>query len=352
MTTELAIRHANGVALTDKIEYARFLAKSGLLPVSFREHPENVLYAYEMGELLGLHPMAAITGIHVIEGKPSISAGLISALVRRAGHRIRVQSTGDGDDMRARCQITRADDPGFTYSAVWDMPRAKQAGLLGKTNWQRYPAAMLKARAISECARDACQEVLLGIKYTPDELGAEDDGGEVVSDGFSTHPNGMIDASRLSDDERSMAGLMTTGQRVEHNELRRMNEPPPGAVVKQPGTDPDDPWYDPPAPAAQDAPPLAPAPPAEDAPHHTQARKPALDKLQALFDQLQLDNAEQGTVIHWLCGGEWTATASQVKNVCGPLEDFLKAADGDVAEARTALWARYRATHDPTDEDI
>src|SRR5262249_36026053 len=135
-STDIAIRQSGIVAgLGEKIEYARFLAKSGLLPQAFREHPENILYPYEMGELLGLHPVAAITGIHVIEGKPSISAGLISALVRRAGHRIRVESAGEGDALRARCQIVRADDPGFTYSATWTMDRAKQADLLSKANW-------------------------------------------------------------------------------------------------------------------------------------------------------------------------------------------------------------------------
>src|SRR5262249_44858070 len=214
-STELDVRQAGTVAgLGEKIEYARFLAKSGLLPQAFREHPENVLYAYEMGELLGLHPMAAITGIHVIEGKPSISAGLISALVRRAGHRIRVESAGDGDEMRARCQIVRADDPGFTYSATWTMARAKQADLLGKANWRKFPQAMLKARAVSECARDACQEVLIGIKYTPDELGAEDDGGEVLDEGYRTFPDGRVDISRASEDEKAANGFMPRPQRV------------------------------------------------------------------------------------------------------------------------------------------
>ena len=36
---------------------------------------------------------------------------------------------------------------------------------------------------------------------------------------------------------------MTTAQRVEHNELRRMNEPAPAAVVKLERTPDDDPFY-------------------------------------------------------------------------------------------------------------
>jgi hypothetical protein len=76
--------------------------------------------------------------------------------------------------------------------------------------------------------------------------------------------------------------------------------------------------------------------------HRGQAGKPALDKLTALFDTLQLDEAEQETVIAWLAGGEWTASAAQIKNVAGPLDDFLKHAEGNIPAAREAMWAAYR----------
>ncbi|MFJ2375010.1 hypothetical protein ACIOZL_19705 [Streptomyces sp. NPDC087769] len=169
MTTEL-VRHqpAGPASLPDKMQYAKALAASGMLPSQYRNQPANLLYALEFADSLGLHPMAAITGVHVIEGKPSASSALISALVRRAGHKLRVT----GDDTRAVAQIVRADDPGFTFECVWTMDRAQQAGLTGKKVWKQYPAAMLKARAITEVAREACEEALSGMHYTPEELGA------------------------------------------------------------------------------------------------------------------------------------------------------------------------------------
>ncbi|HEV8197644.1 MAG TPA: hypothetical protein VGP87_13445, partial [Gemmatimonadales bacterium] len=108
----------------------------------------------------------------------------------------------------------------------------------------RYPAAMLKARAISEVARDACQEVLLGIAYTPAELGADDDGGEIIHDGWPTR-DGIVDPSQMTEGEKDAAGLMTRSQRVQHDALRRMGEPPAGAVqiIREP--DPEDPWAGP-----------------------------------------------------------------------------------------------------------
>ena len=184
--TALALRADPSVTLPAKIAYARELANSGLLPAAYRRQPANVLYAVEYGDMLGLAPMAAITGIHIIEGKPSASAGLISGLVRRAGHKLHVT----GNTKSATCTITRSDDPEHPFVVTWtlrknadDNPSAEEAGLLNKQVWKNYPSSMLKSRAITQCARDACEEALYGLHYTPEELGAEvDEDGAVVGE--------------------------------------------------------------------------------------------------------------------------------------------------------------------------
>lgn len=167
--TELAIRSA--ASLPEKIGYAKALAASGMLPAQYQNQPANLLWAIEYGETLGITAMAAITGVHVIERKPSASAALIGGLVRRAGHKLRVT----GDNKAATAQIIRSDDPDYTFEVTFTIDDAKTAGLLGKPVWKNYPAAMLKSRAITQVARDACEEVLFGLHYTPEELGAETD---------------------------------------------------------------------------------------------------------------------------------------------------------------------------------
>jgi hypothetical protein len=187
----IALR-SDAQSMPAKIAYAQELANSGLLPAAFRRNPANVLFAVEYGDMLGLAPMAAITGIHVIEGKPSASAGLISALVRRAGHKLRVT----GDSNSATCQIIRCDDPDYTFEVTWTLrkngdghPSAEEAGLLRKGTWTNYPASMLKSRAITQCARDACEEALFGLHYTPEELGAEvDEEGRVYGGTLTGEP--------------------------------------------------------------------------------------------------------------------------------------------------------------------
>lgn len=171
MTAEI-VKAQPAPSLPDMVRYAEHLAGANLLPGQYRKQPANVLYAMEYGRTLGITPLAAITGIHVIEGKPSASAALISGLVRRAGHKLRVR----GNDTEAWAQIVRSDDPDYEgYQVTWTLDRARQAGLANKDVWRKYPAAMLKARAITEVARDACEEVLFGLHYTPEELGASVD---------------------------------------------------------------------------------------------------------------------------------------------------------------------------------
>src|SRR5690606_5901831 len=162
-------------SLSDRLEYSKALAISNLLPPQYRGKPENVLYAIEFGRSLGIEPIVAITGVHIIEGKPTASAGLISALVRRAGHRLRVWVERDdqGRLVKACATIHRSDEPDFEFRTAWTMARAQAAGLTGKQVWRTSPDAMLKARAITEVAREACEEALSGVSYTPEELGAE-----------------------------------------------------------------------------------------------------------------------------------------------------------------------------------
>lgn len=191
MSTEIAVRAAT---LPEKMQYAKALAFSGMLPEQYRKQPANVLWAVEYGETIGISPMAAITGVHMIEGKPTASAALISGLVRRAGHRLR-----SGYDPKTRtgwAEIVRNDDPDYTFRSEWDLDRAIEAELVqvgpngqliakdskGRSKpWKKFYPSMTKARATTEVARDACEEVLFGLHYTPEELGADtDDEGNLV----------------------------------------------------------------------------------------------------------------------------------------------------------------------------
>ena len=151
------------------MELAKALASSDLLPPHYRGKPANVLVGIGYGHALGLAPLVALNAITVIQGKPTLSAQLQSALVRRAGHRLHVVS----DDEKATATLVRCDDPTTQHTATWTLDMARKAGLLNGSAWRQYPDAMLAARATTTVIRNAASDVLLGVAYTPDELGGE-----------------------------------------------------------------------------------------------------------------------------------------------------------------------------------
>lgn len=172
--TELTVHQQTTTDLAQQMDYAAAVSKAGILPRAYQGNPGSVLIAMGLGSAMGLSPAESLYRIHVIEGKPSASAELIAANVRRAGHRLRVS----GDARSATVTIIRADDPEFPFEVTWKIEDAQRAGLTGKGVWKSYPAAMLKARAITECARTACPEALYGVVYTDEELGGGSAGAE------------------------------------------------------------------------------------------------------------------------------------------------------------------------------
>lgn len=157
------------------------LIKSGMLPQGVKS-PEAAVAIILKGRELGVPPMQALSHIHVISGKPTLSAELMLAMVMKAGHEVWIVET-NGE----RCAIAgkrRGSDR--EQSLTFSMEDAKRAGVLNNPTWKKYPDAMLRARAISAFCRMFAPDVLMGASYTPEELGAEVDGeGEVLDVTYS-----------------------------------------------------------------------------------------------------------------------------------------------------------------------
>lgn len=159
-------------------QQASVIAKSGLAPRAVST-PEKILVIAMKARELSLPPMQGLSHIHIVEGRPTLSAELMVALVQRAGHKLRVLETSS-----QKCVVegVRADDPRYPSRVEWTMDDARAAGVAGKGPWKSYPAAMLRARAISALCRFAFADVLMGAAYVPEELGAEvNEDGEVLS---------------------------------------------------------------------------------------------------------------------------------------------------------------------------
>jgi len=168
MSAEITVHSsAAQMSVSERQHYASVLADARMIPKAFQKSPADIFVAIEYGNALGIAPIVALNEINVINGTPSLSASMMASLARNAGHRVRTQNLEDGS---AVCEIIRSDDPEFTHRSEWDQKKAQGAGLWGKGHWAKDPATMLRWRAISECVRMACPEVLGGLKYTSEEV--------------------------------------------------------------------------------------------------------------------------------------------------------------------------------------
>lgn len=153
--------------MTDRIEHAKIVAQSSLIPAEYRGKPADIVWAMDIGDALGVPYTQVMQSMVVARGKMTMSADLMGAVVRRAGHKLRLRE--DGDSVTA--DLIRADDPDYTFTVTWDKAKAQAAGLWGSRGpWQQYPRQMLRARAITEVCRQGASDALAGTVYTPEEL--------------------------------------------------------------------------------------------------------------------------------------------------------------------------------------
>lgn len=165
--------------LQERTDYIARLAPSTILPVAYRGNAANAFVAAETGAALGLEPLQALASIAVINGRATLSSDLMAAVIRRAGHTLRIV---ENSPESVTATLIRADDKTFKFEVTWDKDKAVKAGLWGqKGPWSQYPTQMLRARAITEVARQGASEALMGMIYSPEDFGATiTDTGEVI----------------------------------------------------------------------------------------------------------------------------------------------------------------------------
>ena len=153
--------------LNTELRAAETMAQADMLPDRFKGKPANVLVAREIAIAMGEAPWVVMSELYFVGNTPTFSAKYMRSRVRAAGHILR--ESFDPDTMTATCTIIRSDDPGYEHIVTWDMKKAHAHGLGDKGHWKKNPELMLKNRAVSECVRGACNEVMGGVDYTPDE---------------------------------------------------------------------------------------------------------------------------------------------------------------------------------------
>lgn len=191
-------------SLRETITLGEILAKSGFF-ADARSAAQAVVKVLA-GRELGFSPIASMTGVHVIEGKPSVGAHLMASMIKRSGRY---------DYKVVRCDksacklhfLERSGDRQDRWQDLGDieltMEEAVASGLaIGrdgkiKTNWARNTDDMLFARCISKGFRRYCPDLTGGVTvYDPDEMDRSAEpipGPQPVDASYTvTHPDGTV----------------------------------------------------------------------------------------------------------------------------------------------------------------
>ena len=137
------------VPFTELQAMATVIAKAGSFGFKTMEQAAALMLVAQAD---GLHPAKAATHYHIINGKPSLQS---------AGGKVNWDMYGDGV-----VTGTFSHPKGGSVTITWTYERAKKAGV---GNLEKFPAAMLRARCISEGVRTVYPGVIVGM-YTPDEV--------------------------------------------------------------------------------------------------------------------------------------------------------------------------------------
>lgn len=200
---------------------AQQLVPTGFLPKAV-DTPQKAVAIVLKGRELGIPPMYALSNITVIQGKPTANAELMLALVKRAYGRDVIWVEKSTPAVAAIGYLVHGK-PKF-YEFTIDM--AQKAGLMSNPTWNKYPDAMLRARAISAVCRMEFPEVIGGM-YVPGELGEpvriDEQTGEVTSVDYEIPAPSALASPQRPDRETAMRRLhaVAAEQGITHDDLHR-----------------------------------------------------------------------------------------------------------------------------------
>lgn len=165
---ELAIRNA-GAPSEHEMMVFQTMAKAAVDSKMYRGVGDQagVMMIMLSARELGIPPCQALNGgINIINGKAEISARMMSALIRKAGHEIKVKEISDNG-----CTLIGVrKDTGESQEATFTIADAQKAGLVKPGGgWAKWPSDMCFARALSRLARQLFSDVI-GIGYVEGEI--------------------------------------------------------------------------------------------------------------------------------------------------------------------------------------
>lgn len=157
----------NSLVKTERLQFgeivnmAQAFAESGMFPDM--KVAAQCIVKIQAGQEIGIPPFAAMTGIHIIKGRPTIGAGLIATRVKGSGkYDYKVIQQDD-----KACSLDFYQGKEKLGNSTFTIEQARKAGT---QNLDKFPANMLFARAVSNGVKWYCPDVFAGPVYTEGEI--------------------------------------------------------------------------------------------------------------------------------------------------------------------------------------
>lgn len=152
-------------------QIATAISRTEFVPKDFRGDPDKTATAILYGKSLGLDPLAALSNIFVVHGRPAMYSRTMVALAQRAGVEFqRTAATEQQVTVHARRKGSQT-----WQEFTWTIARATKAGYTTNAKYKTDPIGMLTAKAFAEAVRVIAPDVLMGIAVSEEvELGDYD----------------------------------------------------------------------------------------------------------------------------------------------------------------------------------
>lgn len=156
---------SNQLTTTEMLSIADSFAQSGMFPDI--KSASQAAVKIQAGKEFGIQPFAAMTGIHIIQGKPVIGAGLMASRVKASG-RYDYRVTAHDEKV---CSIeyfavngAKKESIGVSTFTIEDARKA------GTKNLDKFPKNMLFARAMSNGVKWYTPDIYDVPVYVPEEM--------------------------------------------------------------------------------------------------------------------------------------------------------------------------------------
>jgi hypothetical protein len=164
------VKMNNELALSEVMTLGQALAESKYF--SDAKEASQAVVKVLAGQELGIGPIAAMSGIHIIKGRTEIGANILASLVKSPNSRYNYHVR---EHTNQTCVIEFFENGESVGVSEFSMDDAKQAGLHNKDTYKQTPRNMLFARSMSNGVKWFCPDITNGqVVYAPGEIEADD----------------------------------------------------------------------------------------------------------------------------------------------------------------------------------